>query len=118
MGDCVRTLLYRRPVSPSYTTTSRQCRSRTMHSLLRKPSRLLVLRSPSAFLRARFAQSSFVQGQFKQIEARIDSLVGAQSTPPAARTVWDGVKGGARTFHDATDVGKYVGGAPAQKKAS
>ncbi|KAG4420239.1 hypothetical protein IFR04_006617 [Cadophora malorum] len=72
----------------------------------------------TAFLRARFAQSSFVQGQFKQIEARIDSLVGAQSTPPAARTVWDGVKGGARTFHDATDVGKYVGGAPAQKKAS
>jgi hypothetical protein len=28
------------------------------------------------------------------------------------------VKGGARSFHDVTDVGKYVGGAPAQKKAS
>merc|ERR1711964_638625 len=78
----------------------------------------ILLSIYTAFLRARFAQSSFVQGQFKQIEARIDSLVGAQSTPPAARTVWDGVKGGARTFHDATDVGKYVGGAPAQKKAS
>lgn len=72
----------------------------------------------TAFLRARFAQSSFVQGQFRQLEARIDNLVGAQSTPPAARSVWDGVKGGARTFHDATDVGKYVNGAPAQKKAS
>lgn len=72
----------------------------------------------TAFLRARFAQSSFVQGQFKQLEARIDSLVGAQSTPPVARQVWDTVKGGARTFHDATDVRKYVGGAPAAKKAS
>ena len=72
----------------------------------------------TAFLRSRFAQSSFVQAQFGQLEARIDSLVGSQSTPPAARQVWDGVKGGARTFHDATDVGKYVNGAPAQKKAS
>jgi len=72
----------------------------------------------TAFLRARFAQSSFVQGQFRQLEARIDSLVGAQSTPPAARQVWDGVKGGARTFHDATDVGKYVNGSAAPKKTT
>jgi hypothetical protein len=72
----------------------------------------------TAFLRARFAQSSFVQGQFRQLEARIDSLVGAQSTPPAARQAWDTVKNGARSFHDATDVGKYVNPGPAQKKAS
>ena len=72
----------------------------------------------TAFLRSRFAQSSFVQGQFRQLEARIDSLVGGQQTPPAARQAWGAVKGGARTFHDATDVGKYVNGAPAQKKAS
>jgi hypothetical protein len=72
----------------------------------------------TAFLRSRFAQSNFVQGQFGQLEARIDSLVGAQSTPPAARQAWDTLKGGVRTFHDATDVGKYVNGAPAQKKAS
>jgi hypothetical protein len=70
----------------------------------------------TAFLRARFAQSTFVQGQFRQLEARIDSLVGAQSTPPAARQVWDGVKGGVRQFHDATDVGKYVSGGAAPKK--
>ena len=72
----------------------------------------------TAFLRARFAQSSFVQAQFRQLEARIDSVVGGQGTPPVARQVWDAVKGGARTFHDATDIGKYVGGAPAQKKAT
>lgn len=72
----------------------------------------------TAFLRARFAQSSFVQGQFRQLEARIDSLVGAQTTPPAARQVWDTLKNSLRTFHDATDLGKYVHGAPAAKKAS
>jgi len=72
----------------------------------------------TAFLRARFAQSSFVQGQFKNLEARIDSLVGAQSTPPVARQVWQGVKGGARTFHDSTDVGKYVNGPAPPKKTS
>ena len=72
----------------------------------------------TAFLRSRFAQSAFVQGQFRQLEARIDSLVGAESTPPAARSAWEGVKSGTRSFHDFTDVGKYVGGAPAKKKAS
>jgi len=72
----------------------------------------------TAFLRARYSQSTFVQNSFKNIEARIDSLVGAQSTPPAARQVWEGVKGGARTFHDSTDVWKYVNGHAPPKKAS
>jgi len=71
----------------------------------------------TAFLRSRFAQSSFVQAQFRQLEARIDSLVGAQSTPPAGRQVWEGVKGGARSFHDLTDISKFIN-APTQKKAS
>lgn len=70
----------------------------------------------TAFLRARFAQSSFVQGSFRQVEARIDALVGGQSTPPAARQVWGGVKTSARSFHDLTDVGKYVGGPAATPK--
>lgn len=70
----------------------------------------------TGFLRARFSQSSHVQGSFEQFGARVDSLVGAQGTPPAARQVWDGVKGGAKSFHDATDVNKYVNGAgPARK---
>jgi len=72
----------------------------------------------TVFLRSRFAQSTFVQAQFKQLEARIDSLVGGQSTPPAARQAWEVVKAGSRQFHDATDLGKYVSSAPAQKKAS
>lgn len=64
----------------------------------------------TAFLRARYAQSSFVQGQFRNLTARVDALVGGQSVPPAARQVWDTTKGFSRQFHDATDVGRYVNG--------
>lgn len=77
---------------------------------------LLVLYT--AFLRARFAQSSHVQIAVTQLSARIDSLVGAQGTPPAARQVWDGIKKGARQFHDATDAAKYVKSGGAAKKTS
>ncbi|KAH8585907.1 hypothetical protein B0O99DRAFT_99997 [Bisporella sp. PMI_857] len=73
----------------------------------------ILLAIYTAFLRARFAQSAFVKNSFGRLEAQIDSLVGRQGNPPAARQVWDGIKGGARTFHDATDVGKYVGAPPA-----
>ncbi|KFA64916.1 hypothetical protein S40285_02879 [Stachybotrys chlorohalonatus IBT 40285] len=70
----------------------------------------------TAFLRARFSQSSHVQSSFSGLSARVDSLVGAQGTPPAARSVWDGVKGGAKQFHDVTDASKYLStGAPAKK---
>jgi len=71
----------------------------------------------TAFLRARFAQSSFVQGQVKHLTARVDALVGAQGTPPAARQAWEGVKGGARQFHDVTDVGRYLNGPQAPQPA-
>jgi hypothetical protein len=78
---------------------------------------LLILYT--AFLRARFAQSSFVQGSFRNLTARIDAAVAGQQTPPAARTAWETVKGGARSFHDVTDVGKYVNGAvPPVRKTS
>ncbi|KAK3391278.1 hypothetical protein B0H63DRAFT_134606 [Podospora didyma] len=78
----------------------------------------ILLAIYTAFLRARFAQSSHVQNSFAQLEARIDNLVGAQGTPPAARQAWDGVKGGARQFHNATDVNKYINGSAAPKKTS
>lgn len=72
----------------------------------------------TAFLRARFSQSSHVQTSFSQLGARVDSLVSAQGTPPVARQVWDTVKNTAQQFHDATDVGKYVNTGAAQKKTS
>lgn len=72
----------------------------------------------TVFLRARFAQSTHIQNSFSLLEARVDSMVGAQGTPPVARNVWEGVKGGARQFHQVTDVNRYVNGAAAPKKTS
>ncbi|PHH86014.1 hypothetical protein CDD83_10869 [Cordyceps sp. RAO-2017] len=72
----------------------------------------------TAFLRARFSQSSHVQNSVSQLGARIDSLVGAQGTPPAARQIWANIKNGARQFHDATDMGKYVSSSGPAKKTS
>ncbi|TQS38446.1 hypothetical protein Golomagni_01047, partial [Golovinomyces magnicellulatus] len=63
------------------------------------------------FLRARYSQSSFVQDQFRNYEARIDSLVGAQSIPPTARQAWNTLRSGLRSFHDATSLNRFVGGA-------
>lgn len=78
----------------------------------------ILLALYTVFLRARFSQSSHVQNSFSQFVARVDSMVGAQGTPPAARQVWDGVKGGAKQFHDVTDLNKYLGGAAPVKKTS
>ncbi|PFH57735.1 hypothetical protein XA68_14644 [Ophiocordyceps unilateralis] len=72
----------------------------------------------TAFVRARYSQSSHVQHSVAQLCARIDSLVGAQGTPPVARQVWDNVKNGTRQFHDATDMGKYVNAGGPVKKTS
>ncbi|KAI5464950.1 hypothetical protein BGZ63DRAFT_350863 [Mariannaea sp. PMI_226] len=72
----------------------------------------------TAFLRARYAQSSHVQTSFKHLGARVDSLVGAQGTPPAARQIWGTIKDTSRQFHDATDVGKYISGAGPAKKTT
>lgn len=72
----------------------------------------------TAFLRTRFAQSTHVQDSFRILESRVDSLVGAQGTPPAARTVWDAVKNATRQFHDITDLSKYTGGSAVPKKTS
>ncbi|KAJ4314016.1 Transmembrane nucleoporin [Fusarium piperis] len=68
----------------------------------------------TAFLRARYTQSSHVQNSFAQLSTRVDSLVASQGTPPAARQAWQTAKEAAKQFHDATDVGKYVSG-PAKK---
>ncbi|KAH8885938.1 hypothetical protein GQ53DRAFT_346248 [Thozetella sp. PMI_491] len=72
----------------------------------------------TVFLRARFSNSTHVQNSFAQLETRVDDLVGAQGTPPVARQAWDGVKGGVRQFHTATDPTRYIGGAAAPKKTS
>lgn len=72
----------------------------------------------TAFLRARYAQSTHVQSAFRELEVRMDSTIGAQGTPPAARSVWEGIKGAAIQFHDATDLGKYTNSSAVPKKTS
>ena len=70
----------------------------------------------SAFFRARYAQSQFVQGAFAHGAARVDTQLSNQNMPPAARQAWESAKGGARTFHDVTDLRRYIGGAQGMKK--
>jgi hypothetical protein len=71
------------------------------------------------FFRARYTQSSFVQGAITQLTARIDAQLANQSTPPAARQVWGTAKNIIKQAADATDIRRYVGGpqGAAPKKA-
>lgn len=78
----------------------------------------IIITLYTAFLRARYSQSTHVQTAFAQLTARVESLVGAQGTPPVARQVWDTVKASARQFHDTTDLGKYINGAAPAKKTT
>ncbi|KAL1840076.1 hypothetical protein VTJ49DRAFT_811 [Mycothermus thermophilus] len=76
----------------------------------------ILLAIYTAFLRSRLAQSSHVQDAFAQLEARIDNLIGAQGTPPAARQIWDGIKQAARQFYTATNPRNFTGGASVPTK--
>ena len=79
----------------------------------------ILLTLYTAFIRARFAQSTHVQHAFGHFEAYGDSLVGDQNVPPAVRGVWEAIKNAARQFHDITDISKYVNnGSAVPKKTS
>ena len=78
----------------------------------------ILLAIYSVFLRARYSQSSFVQGAVAQGSARVDALVANQSTPPAARQAWETLKRLAKQATDATDLSRYAGAQqPGPKKA-
>lgn len=70
----------------------------------------------TVFLRARFQQSTFVQGAFSQFSARIDQQLNQPNIPPAAKQAWGTIKGVSRQAVEATDVRKYLGGAQAAPK--
>ena len=63
----------------------------------------------SVFLRARHAQSQFVQGAFAHSTASIDAQVQNQNVHPAVRQGWESVKSIGRQGLNATDVRKYTG---------
>ncbi|KAL8737505.1 MAG: hypothetical protein Q9181_001605 [Wetmoreana brouardii] len=78
----------------------------------------ILLAIYTVFVRARYSQSSFVQGAVGQGIARVDALVANQSTPPAARQAWESVKRFGRQATDSTDLNKYAGAQrPGTKKA-
>ena len=68
----------------------------------------------TVFLRARFAQSPFVQGAFAQGTARIDAQVQNPNVHPTIRSGWETAKNIARQGIDATDLRKYISGAQPQ----
>ena len=68
----------------------------------------------SSFVRARYSQSSFVQGQVAAFGQRVDALMANQSCPPAVRQAWATIKGLAAQAVQATDMRRYMGGVQAQ----
>lgn len=68
----------------------------------------------STFVRARYSQSSFVQGQVMAFSQKVDALVANQSCPPAVRQGWATVKGLAAQATQATDLRRYMGGQQGQ----
>jgi hypothetical protein len=84
--------------------------------LFQKGSWILLL-VYSVFLRARYAQSSFVQNTFADIGARLDAVLANQSTDPRVRNVWEQVKSGLRSLVDSTDV-QRIAAARAQAEAA
>lgn len=79
----------------------------------------ILLAIYTVFFRARYSQSSFVQGAIGHFTARGDALVANQSTPPVVRQAWQTLKGLVRQAADATDINRYIGGGaqPGMKKA-
>lgn len=72
----------------------------------------------TAFLRARYAQSGFVQTTVSNITARIDATVANQGTPPFVRQAWGMTKDLAGQAADVTDLSRYLGqGGTGPKKA-
>ena len=76
--------------------------------LFRKGSWIMLV-IYTVFLRARFHQSTFVQGAMSQLAARGDAIANRQDMPPAVRQVWETIKGSVRKAGDATDINKYIG---------
>ncbi|KAE8352193.1 hypothetical protein BDV28DRAFT_158105 [Aspergillus coremiiformis] len=69
----------------------------------------------SAFFRARYTQSSFVQQAVRHFTARVDASVSHQSTPPAVRQGWETFKGVIRQVYESTDLSRFTSSASGKK---
>ena len=70
----------------------------------------ILLAIYTVFIRARYSQSSFVQGAVGQFTGRVDALMANQSVPPAVRQGWETLKGVARKVTEQTDINRFAGG--------
>lgn len=70
----------------------------------------ILLAVYSVFLRARFHQSTFVQGAITHLRARGDGVANRQDMPPVVRQIWEGAKSVVTQAGDLTDINRYVGG--------
>lgn len=70
----------------------------------------ILLAVYTVFVRARYSQSSFVQGAVGQGVDRVDAMLANQNTPPAAKQAWETVKRLGRQATDATDMNRFAGG--------
>lgn len=78
----------------------------------------ILLAIYTVFIRARYGQSSFVQGAVGQFSHRVDALMANQSTPPAVRQGWEGIKGMMSKVANQTDINRFAGAQqPGTKKA-
>ncbi|MCJ1313920.1 hypothetical protein MMC25_007600 [Agyrium rufum] len=75
----------------------------------------ILLIAYSAFVRARYSQSSFVQGVVRKVGDSGDAVVANQSVPPVARQAWFTVKGLTKQLGDVTDLSRYMGKQPIKK---
>ena len=82
--------------------------------LILQKGAFLLLGFYTVFLRARYAQSSFVQQVVAQAGSRIDVYAADQRTPPVVRSVWEQVKGLLQRGVDMTDLRRYAQGAQQQ----
>jgi hypothetical protein len=77
----------------------------------------VLLVAYSVFLRARYAQSAFVQSAFANLGARADAVLANQSTDPRVRGAWEQVKAAMRHVVDSTDV-QRIAAARAQSEGA
>jgi hypothetical protein len=68
----------------------------------------ILLVAYTVFFRARYSQSTFVQGAIADLGARGDALLANQSTDPKIRNAWQQAKTFAHQAVEATDLSKYA----------
>jgi len=74
----------------------------------------VLLGAYTIFLRARFAQSQFVQSAFSHGAAMVDAQVQNQSVPLAVRQGWESIKAVSHKAVEVTDIKRYLSAPQAQ----